>query len=288
MKFVGLVASIVSAGLIASAAPVSAAEQASDAKARINLAGRQRMLSQKMAKASCFALVDGGNFAHMNELDKARETFEETHTGLVEGSAALSLNAEAHDTVLAALSDVASLWAPFQSAVADILTAGKVDESKLSVVGDTNLPVLVRMNETVGLIADTYATGGDIDPARGNTINVAGRQRMLSQKMAKEFCMILAGFEEGTNREALQSTMSQFETALGKLIAGADGLEVPNPAIGSRLERVGKVYESIKVSYEGILAGETPSAEEIASVSSQSNRVLREMNQIVFAYSVVE
>ncbi|MEM6913837.1 MAG: type IV pili methyl-accepting chemotaxis transducer N-terminal domain-containing protein [Pseudomonadota bacterium] len=288
MKLIGLVAGIVSAGLTLGVVPAATAEEASDAKTRINLAGRQRMLSQKMAKASCFALVDNSNFEHLSELKGARETFEETLDGLVQGNQALSLNVEEHDNVLGALSDVAELWAPFRAAVADILGSGSVNEAQLGVVSETNLPVLVRMNETVGIIEDTYSGGGDVDPVRGRTINIAGRQRMLSQKMAKEFCMIAAGFNEVANREALQSTMNQFESALVNLITGQDGLEVPNPAIGSRLERVNKVYAGVKEAYAKTLAGDAPTADDLGTVANQSNRILREMNQIVFAYSVVD
>ncbi|MEO1659245.1 MAG: type IV pili methyl-accepting chemotaxis transducer N-terminal domain-containing protein [Pseudomonadota bacterium] len=288
MKLVSLIAGVVSAGLMLGVAPLALAEEASDAKTRINLAGRQRMLSQKMAKASCFALVDQGNYEHMSELKKAQATFDETLIGLVEGSDTLSLNAEEHDNILAALADVEGLWTPFQTAVSEILGAGRVDGEHLGVVAETNLPVLVRMNETVGLIAETYASGGDVDPVRGRTINVAGRQRMLSQKMAKEFCMIVAGFQEAANREALQVTMTQFEGALEHLIAGTDGLEIPNPAIGARLERVGKVYANIQAAYARTIAGEAPTPEDLSAVATQSNRVLREMNQIVFAYNVVD
>ncbi|MEO1040928.1 MAG: type IV pili methyl-accepting chemotaxis transducer N-terminal domain-containing protein [Pseudomonadota bacterium] len=288
MKLVGLFAGLLSAGVTFGVVPIAVAEETSDAKARINLAGRQRMLSQKMAKASCFAMVDKGNFEHLTELKGAQETFDETLDGLVQGNEALSLNVEHHDTVLSALADVADLWAPFSAAVSDILGSGSVSETQLGVVSETNLPVLVRMNETVGIIEITYSDGGDVNPVRGRTINVAGRQRMLSQKMAKEFCMIAAGLNDAANRESLRSTMEQFETALTNLIAGADGLEVPNPAIGSRLERVNKIYAGVKEAYAKTLAGDAPTADELGTVANQSNRILREMNQIVFAYSVVD
>ncbi|MEM0928520.1 MAG: type IV pili methyl-accepting chemotaxis transducer N-terminal domain-containing protein [Pseudomonadota bacterium] len=288
MKFAGFVASLISAGLMFSAAPVTAAEEVSDAKTRINLAGRQRMLSQKMAKATCFGLVERGNYEHLTELSDARETFDLTLAALVEGNSGLSLYAEKHDTIVEALADVRDLWSPFREAVVDILDSGRVRGSHLDVVDGANMPVLVRMNETVGLIATTYSSDGDVDPIRGQTINVAGRQRMLSQKMAKEFCLIAAGIDEDANRTALQATMTQFETALASLIAGTDGLETPNPAIGSRLERVGKIYDRAKEAYTNTLLGEAPTVDELGTVANQSNRILREMNQIVFAYNVVD
>ena len=265
-----------------------AAQGASEAKTRINLAGRQRMLSQKMAKAACFAGLDENRFEHLTELQQAHETFDITLAGLMHGNDNQGLAAEANAEVQSALAQVATLWTRLDTSVRNALTAGRVDRTALATIADTNVPVLVQMNEAVGLMARSYATDGDLDEARARTINVAGRQRMLSQKMAKELCQIRSGLASIDATAALGSTIAQFESALTDLMTGNNGLETPQSAIAGRLERVETAFHSVRETYQKALDGQDVSTAETLRAAQMSNRILREMNHIVFAYDVLD
>ena len=51
----------------------------------------------------------------------------------------------------------------------------------------------------------------------GAAINVAGRQRMLTQKMAKEALMVHLKIDEAKNKENLNKTMGLFRDSLAHL-----------------------------------------------------------------------
>ncbi len=53
----------------------------------------------------------------------------------------------------------------------------------------------------------------------GTVINLAGKQRMLTQKMTKELLLIANGIDVDKNRESLKKTAELFENTLKDLTA---------------------------------------------------------------------
>jgi methyl-accepting chemotaxis protein len=73
------------------------------------------------------------------------------------------------------------------------------------------------------------------------TINIAGRQRMLSQRLAKEVLLVNYGIEQST---AVNNTIRSFETSMGMLLNGdkARGISAPmNREIQKQLEKVSTI-----------------------------------------------
>ncbi|MGB0732334.1 MAG: type IV pili methyl-accepting chemotaxis transducer N-terminal domain-containing protein, partial [Pontibacterium sp.] len=60
-----------------------------------------------------------------------------------------------------------------------------------------------------------------------NTINVAGRQRMLSQRLAKEVMLVERGVED---RATLDKTINLFESSHQNLLSGNDEAKISKPA----------------------------------------------------------
>lgn len=63
--------------------------------------------------------------------------------------------------------------------------------------------------------------------ASADTINMAGRQRMLSQKMAKEAMMVAQGVEQ---RAVLEKTINLFASSHEKLLRGDSSAGIAAPA----------------------------------------------------------
>jgi nitrate/nitrite-specific signal transduction histidine kinase len=58
-------------------------------------------------------------------------------------------------------------------------------------------------------------------------INLAGKQRMLTQKMSKEALFVTKGIDADKNKEALSKTEGLFDKTLTGLINGDKDLDLP-------------------------------------------------------------
>ncbi|WP_286238237.1 methyl-accepting chemotaxis protein [Neptuniibacter halophilus] len=111
------------------------------------------------------------------------------------------------------------------------------------------------------------------------TINVAGRQRMLSQKIAKEALLVAANVEQ---RTTLEKTMQLFESSHQAILKGDAKLgmnALKNPAIISQMQHVGDLW----VGYKKLILGhiQTPGEQSLAEITKQSPVILKEMNKAV-------
>ncbi len=110
----------------------------------------------------------------------------------------------------------------------------------------------------------------------GAVINLAGRQRMLTQKMTKEAMLTIAGFDQSS---ALEKTKALFDTTLTGLIDGDASLNIPKLEEGELKEQLLKVSSIWDRFQEDILhAIENPTQDHLKSLSDDSLTILKEMN----------
>ena len=86
------------------------------------------------------------------------------------------------------------------------------------------------------------------------TINVAGAQRMLSQKMTKEALLLRQGASE---RKSLEATIAQFDQAHRDLLAGNPARNISvieAPAIQAQMARVGELWRAFRPRLEQTLS----------------------------------
>ncbi|MEM6941440.1 MAG: type IV pili methyl-accepting chemotaxis transducer N-terminal domain-containing protein [Pseudomonadota bacterium] len=269
---------------IASATQISVEE---DGKRKINISGRQRMLSQRMAKAACFASIGVDRTAHVQMATKAHEEFGVALVGLREGSAELGLLPENAPVILTELDAVDDIWAAYGPAVASLLEGETVSSEGMANVAKLSLPTLVQMNRAVGEFEKRYG-GSNIHPSLALAINVSGRQRMLSQKSSKEFCLIMAGENPDANREVLAETIALFEASLAALMDGDQTLglpEAPTDEIYEQLDKVQVLWTPMADILKSVARGSSASDAEIAFVAERNNEVLVEMNKAVGMYA---
>jgi hypothetical protein len=260
---------------------------AEDGKRKINLSGRQRMLSQRMAKAVCFAALDVQTSAHLTMISDAHSLFDTTLKGLRAGDETLGMNPEKTPRILAELDAVDTLWERYGATVASAKGSSAAAQAALEEVGALNVPVLVQMNKAVGEFERHYGSGGEIHPVLALALNVAGRQRMLTQKASKEFCLIAAGQNVDANRAALAETVALFETSLLGLMDGNDEMglvEAPTDEIYGQLETVLALWEPLKPIFEKVAGGGMASAADLERVARDNNPLLVEMNRAVGMY----
>ncbi|SEI45050.1 methyl-accepting chemotaxis protein [Allopseudospirillum japonicum] len=111
------------------------------------------------------------------------------------------------------------------------------------------------------------------------TINIAGRQRMLSQKMAKEALLVAVNIENTSN---LQATMQMFDRSHQDIIQGntQQGMNpITDEDILQQMAVVGRLWQDYR---ELLLAYvQAPSDQGQQQIFRESPRILKEMNTAV-------
>ncbi len=262
-----------------------------DGKRRIDFAGRQQMLSQLMGKAACFIRLDAQAERHRNALATAHWLFTKTLNSLREGSDIDALLPEESRPVLDRLSAVESVWSSLSPAVLEAARPGGGSTAALDSVIEKNLELLSSMNRTVREMERAYSTSGKVEEGIAVAINLAGRQRMLTQRAAKEFCLIALGRSAEETRESLAGTVSLFETTLDDLKQGNADLGIPPPPIGDigdQLDRIDGMWQPLSEIFGRVAAGAKPSKEDFEVVLANNERVLEEMNKAVLLYEIIK
>lgn len=244
----------------------------------INLSGKQRMLTQKMSKEAVLIALDVDTENNLKNLQQTRDLFDKTLKGLRNGDADLGLPATKTAKIIGALDEVDNLWLDFDKAVTQIITNSEVSDNDIKTIADNNVELLKAMNKCVKLY-EAAASGGDMNPALAIAINLSGRQRMLTQKMSKEYFMIAKGYEVDSYKANLTETIALFDTTLTGLIEGDvdTGLSpAPTDEITEQLKKVQGLWITFKEKIET-----QPTPENISSIAADNIILLQEMDKSV-------
>ncbi|HLD66363.1 MAG TPA: type IV pili methyl-accepting chemotaxis transducer N-terminal domain-containing protein [Pseudomonas sp.] len=102
-------------------------------------------------------------------------------------------------------------------------------------------------------------------------VNLSGMQRMLSQRIAKNYLMIGAEVRSDVATRQLEQSLSQFESNLASLEQYGD-----DPAIDQQLVRVGTLWQSYRSQVSAL-----PSREGALRVLALSDQLLAECETLV-------
>ena len=111
----------------------------------INLAGKQRMLSQKMTKEALLMLTS--NFDKKN-IEETIKLFDITLTGLINGNTDLNLPKNDNEEFVNSIKEVGILWQNFKVALERLIIINKESmeyESTFNIVKDSNTELLKKM-----------------------------------------------------------------------------------------------------------------------------------------------
>lgn len=254
------------------------------ARQKINLSGRQRMLSQRLTSAVCLSMT-GADPSRINVAFETYQDFEKALKGLADGDESLGLTPEPNPAVRAGLGTVQDTWAQFAPAVQNLL-AGDMGSVTVNTVLTMNMTLLKQSNDVVSLFEQTYGEGV-IDPGTAVTINVAGRQRMLSQKMTKELCFIAADFDRSKHLEALKGTIALFDASLDNLVNGKmadDIVPPPNVDLVIQLGVVSEIWDRVKPKMQAAVDSGSADISALSDIAALTDTLLKEMHQAVLLY----
>jgi Type IV pili methyl-accepting chemotaxis transducer N-term len=170
---------------------------AAEARSPLNRAGEQRMLSQRMVKAYGMMALGSMTRASAEQLRDSIARFEAN-------MAALAGPSRDAPKVRQAREDLMQTWVPFRAKLFELATPESVR-------------TLARMGDEVLARAERLVLALEPQHNVPSVINVAGRQRMLSQRVAKAYVLIALGIDTDAMRGELARAQALFVSGLDTL-----------------------------------------------------------------------
>ncbi len=255
---------------------------------RINYSGKLRMLSQRIVAAACFdhAGVDVEKSAKM--LHDATAEFDRILAGLEFGDDGLGMIGEETDRrVLLDLKLIYDHWDYLHPEIEDIITTGGTDEEVLHLAHESHETLKIAKH-LVSVIVGEYANPAALMQADAMTIDIAGRQRMLAQRISKNACLITSGLEVDIAQKEMASAREIYDASVRALRFGmpAAGIHATeDPAILDGLDEILAIWEGAQPILDSVAAGEKVSDENRARIFNEMNMLTGKMNVLVGMYS---
>jgi nitrate/nitrite-specific signal transduction histidine kinase len=164
----------------------------------VNIAGKQRMYTQRMLKD--YAMV-----GMKNTFGNPGADLKKTIVSFNDHLASLKAYAK-DDEIKKSLDEVETLWKPIQKELEGTPELKKAEKLQVELE-----KLLKASDKATKLFAK--ASGKE----SGEIVNIAGRQRMLSQRMAGLYMLKVWGVEDPKFKEKLDDTLKLFKISLEKL-----------------------------------------------------------------------
>jgi hypothetical protein len=239
-------------------APAWTAQADLDTASAINKAGRQRMLSQRIAKAYCQLSLGIAAEAAGALLRQSIALFD---AQLVELAGFANDPYDRH-----AMAELARVWGPFRvRASGEVSRAGCME---LAAASEPLLAAAQRLTERV-----RSHTSSEL----GRLIDLAGRQRMLTQRLSLLYMASAAGDHSAELRVRREATAQEFAQGLALLRETAG----TTPAIRRQLDAAALQWEW----FLSVLELEDGGYAELAADASES--ILRSLEQITGQYEAL-
>lgn len=182
----------------------------------VDLAGQQRMLSQRIVKAYAQVGLEVLPILARAQRDDAIERFEENLE-------ALGSRIGTSPEVILAHQDLTNAWKTFRRAA-----SGPVSRDTALVLS-RHSRVIVDDADRLAALVEKVST----DPG-SKAVNDAGRLRMLSQRLVKTYLLLSWGVEDQDVRDELEGTVKLFPEQLAALMARPENTS----AIRAELEEI--------------------------------------------------
>lgn len=257
---------LLGAGTLAPLALAHAAPREREAKASLNLgaainkAGRQRMLTQRMAKA--YLMIGQGVLP-----ERAARLLADS-AALFEAQLAELRDQAPNQEIQVSLAALGEQWQAY--AVALAAPSDRNGAEKIYKLSDALLAAAHRLTLAYEKQAGTPA---------GHLVSVAGRQRMLSQRMAKFYLFRAWAINPQPAQQELETAKKEFVAGLAELSAAPQN----TARIRAELELVSQQWlffdTALAATYDG-----TEIKRGLQDVATTSERILDAMENVVSEY----
>ena len=258
------------------------------ASERINYSGKLRMLTQRIAASACYAHADVSKDASSAMLGAATAEFDQIIAALELGDESLGIVGAEKDR--AALKDIKEAhvhWDPLHTDIEHIIENGGSDQEvqHLALELEETLEVAKHL---VSVLVSEYADPTALLQSNAITIDIAGRQRMLAQRVSKNVCLLATGIRvEGSDKQ-LEGAVKTYDVSLKALRNGLKNAGViapPTDEIATGLDEIIGIWEGIQPVLKTVMAGDTVSSEQKVQVFETMNILTGKMNVLVGKYT---
>ena len=251
----------------------------------LNLSGKQRMLSQRIAKSALFIARDIRTDDSIKDMRKAMSNFSLTLKGLQNGNSLLGIVKVDNVGIQQQLSVVAKIWSGFEKEI-KVVVAGKSTRATLKKIAKDSVPLLNEMSKAVEMYAtEAYkSSGGKLSVNKATAINLSGKQRMLSQKMTKELLQVSLSLGKTASLNDLTNTVSLFDKTLNGLIEGEPSLKLiasKNNEILGQLGKVKKIWKLYQPILQSSIEDKNVDATKLNKIYTLNTELLDSMNKAV-------
>jgi hypothetical protein len=236
--------------------PVVSAVVKADTLKLVDIAGRQRMLSQRMAKDYMYV----GNKVAVSKASKQLKTsqkeFLEAHNKLVN-----SINNEEIKNLLAFVQMGSE---DFEAMVKESFTT---DNAQL--VLDLSESMLEGSQYVVASLREA------LNIKASKIVDMSGRQRMLSQRIAKYYIAYQSGIKDKNTVDQMHETVKLFNDSHEILMLNKEN----TPEINRKLNEIEKLWKIVHKFYLNIEKGGLPHI-----VFSTTDKITKKMNEVTKLY----
>ncbi|MEL6570840.1 MAG: type IV pili methyl-accepting chemotaxis transducer N-terminal domain-containing protein [Pseudomonadota bacterium] len=274
---------------IATASPATAAGFTEDvgSSERVNLSGQLGTLSERITAAACNLSAGVAVTEAQAVLKISTHHFTRINQALLVGNRGFGiLGEEQRPRTLRAISDLNAKWEPLQQ-MANATQASANDGAYVENLAAQSNPVQDEAKILVSEITGQYADPAIMQHADALLIEIAGRQRMLANRMSKNVCLISSNVKDEDAMAQLQETIGLFQTSLNALQNGLPSVGLrppPTQGIANGLNDVADEWEEISPYLDALIGGAELSTEIRAQLFLAFLGMEGRMNNVVHNY----
>ena len=238
----------------------------------INIAGKQRMLSQKMSKEIFF--IKTQEFFDFRILDADMNEFDRSLKLLLYGDKKMGIYPPPTVEIEKKLKDVLDIWKPFKNKI-ELLKKSSQEIKK-------DKEVMMEKIENLLIISDSVVKKMVNENLPGNYIDLSGRQRMLSQKMGLYLVRYL---KTGSEKEYFKfnNAKNLYDKTITNFIS--DEMIKKRSALFSLIKENFSYWQDFTKYIKNLISKEENINRYILYIYENNNKLLNTMDEAVWLYT---